>query len=118
MAKNKILVCPEDAITLTTAKEFTLTYQGGNIDIFVVNWSNVFYAYRNSCPHTGVTLNWLAGQFFDYEQKYLQCATHGALFEVQTGLCLRGPCAGASLSALAVHKEDGALHVEINDAPP
>jgi nitrite reductase/ring-hydroxylating ferredoxin subunit len=33
----------------------------------------------------------------DLTQRYLLCANHGALFRVEDGFCLRGPCHGQSL---------------------
>lgn len=54
-------------------------------------------AYLNRCPHTGGPLDWLQGQFLAAEPGYIQCATHGALFRVEDGYCVDGPCVGASL---------------------
>lgn len=59
-------------------------------------------AYRNRCPHRGVTLNWVPGRFLDSDGRYLQCATHGALFRPEDGVCVAGPCVGERLPALAV----------------
>jgi nitrite reductase/ring-hydroxylating ferredoxin subunit len=44
-----------------------------------------------------VTLNWMPDQFLDLEGRYIQCATHGALFRFEDGLCLAGPCPGKRL---------------------
>jgi nitrite reductase/ring-hydroxylating ferredoxin subunit len=63
-------------------------------------------AYKNSCPHTGVNLEWQTDQFLDMTQSYIQCATHGALFRIDDGYCLRGPCAGDWLDSLQVVLED------------
>jgi len=57
------------------------------------------YCYLNSCPHTGVNLDWMPDQFLDISGELIQCATHGALFSIKTGLCIRGPCLGQSLKA-------------------
>ena len=38
-----------------------------------------------------------------------QCQTHGAIYEPDTGLCVRGPCAGASLFALEIVEENGVV---------
>ena len=65
------------------------------------------YAYINRCPHTGVNLEWLPNQFFDSSGHYLQCAVHGAIFEVEDGQCVRGPCAGDALTAVKVEERDG-----------
>ena len=57
-------------------------------------------AFRNSCPHTGAPMEWKPDQFLDIGNEFIQCAMHGALFDTQTGECLRGPCVGEFL-----HKE-------------
>jgi nitrite reductase/ring-hydroxylating ferredoxin subunit len=36
------------------------------------------------------------------DQGRLVCAAHGASFEMEQGLCVAGPCKGASLVAVAV----------------
>lgn len=53
--------------------------------------------FLNSCPHTGVRLDWRPNDFMDPANCYLQCAMHGALFETYNGLCIVGPCEGRSL---------------------
>jgi nitrite reductase/ring-hydroxylating ferredoxin subunit len=66
----------------------------------VVHRGGRLYAYRNRCPHTGVELNWLPGQFLSIDGEHIQCATHGALFRIEDGLCVYGPCSGQSLQPL------------------
>lgn len=58
------------------------------------------YVYRNLCPHRGIRLEWQPDQFLDYEGQYIQCATHGALFTIDGGECIAGPCPGESLTAV------------------
>ncbi len=80
--------------------------------IFVVARQGQYYAYRNSCPHLGVELNWLEDQFLDRDEALIQCATHGALFIIESGECIAGPCLGASLEALEVSVRDEALYLK------
>lgn len=76
--------------------------------VFAVRYEGKIFAYVNSCPHTGVSLNWQPHEFLDYDRQYIQCAMHGALFRIEDGYCIRGPCAGASLKAVKLHpKDDG-----------
>ncbi len=67
------------------------------------------YAYKNRCPHTGVNLEWLPNQFFDSSGQFLQCAVHGAIFEVENGQCVRGPCAGDALTSVAIDERHGEI---------
>ena len=65
--------------------------------IFVVRQSQETYLYQNRCPHLGLPLEWMPDQFLDRDGCYIQCATHGALFRIQDGVCIAGPCPGETL---------------------
>ncbi len=65
------------------------------------------FAYVNSCPHTGAPLDWAPGVFLDCEGEYIQCATHDALFRIDDGRCVHGPCRGERLEPVAVRCADG-----------
>ena len=83
--------------------------------LFVVRKDGQLYAYRNRCPHRGIPLEWLADQFLDHSASLIQCATHGALFLIESGECVAGPCAGQSLQELAIREDDQGIWVELND---
>lgn len=89
------------------ARGFTVPTDGAVRDVLLVRKNGVVFGYVNSCPHTGVALDWLPDQFLDLEERHIQCATHGALFRIEDGLCLAGPCAGDSLTTLPLVVEDG-----------
>lgn len=97
-----------------TAKEFVLTQFTPAIEIFVACKNGRFYGYLNRCPHTGVNLNWQPDQFFDFHNEYVQCCIHGALFRVDNGYCVRGPCAGLSLKAVNIVIQSGVLYYKGN----
>jgi nitrite reductase/ring-hydroxylating ferredoxin subunit len=56
--------------------------------------------FRNRCPHRGIELDWVPGAFLAVDGHHLQCATHGALFDPLSGVCISGPCAGDALQRL------------------
>lgn len=58
-----------------------------------------------------MTLDWVENRFFDAAETHLLCATHGATYEPDTGLCVAGPCVGEILHALPVFVVDGAIWV-------
>ncbi len=58
-------------------------------------------AYRNVCPHVPIPLD-RGGEPLMTEEGFLACRNHGALFAVEDGFCVAGPCAGESLEPLAV----------------
>lgn len=106
------LLTNTDAIADGSAMEFVVDNGGMQLELFVVNDNQQFFAFRNKCPHTGVNLNWQPNQFFDIDNEFLQCSTHGALFRVNDGYCVRGPCAGASLVSLPLKIESGNIYIE------
>ncbi len=67
--------------------------------------------YLNSCPHQGVRLDWQPGVLLDVAGEHLQCSMHGALFRLEDGYCLFGPCAGRALLAVEFEAVDGELRL-------
>lgn len=82
---------------------------------FVIRHRGDIYAYLNHCPHLGIELNWLPNRFMDTDNCFIQCANHGALFTVDDGHCIAGPCAGDHLIPLALQREDGEIRVTLPD---
>jgi len=39
------------------------------------------------------------------------CTNHGAMFDVESGLCTHGPCEGAYLEGLEVRADDGTVYL-------
>ena len=89
------------------------TLQQGDrlLDVLVVRRGQGVYAYVNSCPHTGSPLDWNEHEFLSPDRRHLQCATHAALFRLTDGVCVAGPCAGASLSGIPVSVKSGLVVV-------
>ncbi len=50
--------------------------------LFAIRQDNQLYAYWNSCPHMGIPLNWMPEKFLDLDGIFLQCSSHGALFQI------------------------------------
>ena len=80
--------------------------------VFVVRTGGAVRAYENSCPHTLGPLDWVPDQFLTREKDMILCATHGALFRIEDGHCLSGPCIGENLTPLPVSIEGDAVAVE------
>ena len=90
-----------------TAVCFGITRQGQEYPAFAIAYDGEVHAYVNVCPHRGTSLDWQPGEVFDESGLYLICATHGAQFEPDTGLCIAGPCQGACLQRIPVTLEAG-----------
>jgi nitrite reductase/ring-hydroxylating ferredoxin subunit len=100
---------PSAAVAAGCCKEYTISLNGEDMNLFVVHHQGQFFAYQNHCPHTGISLNWQADQFLDYSQSRIQCSMHGALFRIDDGYCEWGPCLGQSLQRLTVEEQQGQL---------
>ena len=80
---------------------------------FAVLFAGKYYAYKNKCKHLAVELDWDNNEFFEEEDRFIVCATHGALYEPSTGKCLMGPCSGKSLEALKIKIDQEKLIITI-----
>jgi nitrite reductase/ring-hydroxylating ferredoxin subunit len=75
----------------------------GNDSLFVVRKGAQLYAYLDICPHYGSTsLPWKRHQYLDGTSNYIVCSAHGALFDIESGRCIRGACVGQSLKKIEV----------------
>jgi len=70
------------------------------ISVMVIRNGGDIHVYINSCPHVGVPLDLNQGRFFDRSGEHIQCSYHGALFRIDDGMCVFGPCEGAALTRI------------------
>jgi nitrite reductase/ring-hydroxylating ferredoxin subunit len=84
--------------------KFRLARDGGIVDGFVVRVGDDYHAYVNRCPHVGAPLDLWPNEFLSEDGRLVVCATHGAIFQPDSGRCVGGPCAGDRLTRLAVRR--------------
>jgi len=84
----------------------------GRDTMFVVRRRGV-YAYRDACPHwPGTPMSWRKDAYLSGDRERIVCAAHGAQFEIETGLCVLGPCIGQSLTPVPlIETDDGEIHL-------
>ena len=111
MSAHRIELCSLNELPAKGCRSFDLQHAGQEISLFIVHQQGQLYAYHNMCPHRGIRLEWLPDQFLDIDGHFIQCATHGALFQPDSGLCIAGPCSGQSLTAIPVEIRDGIIGV-------
>lgn len=96
---------------------FAVTWPSGERrGVLAVRRGPLIFAYINSCPHVGAPLDLEAGRFLNLERTHIICSTHGAIFRIEDGHCVRGPCVGKSLAPVAVDVRDGLVLV-VESAP-
>ncbi len=102
----KIAEIDENGKEVTVAADSTVSY------IMLFQHAGSVRAFLNVCPHQGRALNWAPDRFLFSPDKLLVCAHHGASFELDTGVCLEGPCQGASLRIVKIRLEDGSVWLD------
>ncbi|MBA6062172.1 Rieske (2Fe-2S) protein [Pseudomonas juntendi] len=83
----------------------TRAFSVDGLQLFGVRRQAQVYLYRNRCPHKGIPLNWAQERFLDDSASLIQCGHHGALFLIESGECVAGPCDGEQLQALGCHED-------------
>ena len=93
-------------------KKFLLRCDGREIEGFVLYYGGAHHAYVNRCRHVPMGLDWVENQFFTEDGRFLQCATHGACYEPETGECVAGPPCGRTLYRIPLRVEGDAILAE------
>lgn len=96
-------ICAESELAERQARGFFVAGR----EVVLVRVGTAVHAYVNRCPHRGTSLDWAPNRFMSADGQHLQCATHGALFRPEDGVCVLGPCAGEKLEPLRIERVDG-----------
>ena len=102
---KKTFICNTQDIDEMKAKEFSIGEDPEKLELFIIKKNDVLYAYKNTCPHARVNLNWNKNQFLDFTETAIQCSLHFAQFTIETGRCFYGPCEGKTLDKIPLQIE-------------
>lgn len=97
-----IRLAPLADIADGAARGFRVQLSAGRFDGVAVRTGDTVTGYVDLCPHAGVPL---AGAPDAYQVHrvstgaLIACCWHGALFQVDDGICISGPCKGQRLEA-------------------
>lgn len=97
-----------DLVDSGLAVAFDVVYLGRTCRAFAIRYQGRVYAYLNQCNHVQMEMDYLPNRFFDLTGHRLICATHGALYQPETGACTGGPCRGG-LVRIALDEETGVV---------
>jgi nitrite reductase/ring-hydroxylating ferredoxin subunit len=92
-------------------------FQLPQASLLVVRTRGGIRVFLNRCPHLGVPLQWQRDRFLDAEGMFIRCATHGALFEKDSGLCILGPCRGDSLWQIDCTLDEDRILIDDQELP-
>ena len=109
---SRAVLCRLEDIEDGGSAGFTSAVDGKPRMLLAVRKGECIFVYINSCPHIGVPLDFHPGKFLSRDQKHIICSTHGALFDIEDGLCVSGPCRNAHLKAVTVSVEGGSVLIE------
>jgi nitrite reductase/ring-hydroxylating ferredoxin subunit len=111
-------LCRLDEIVDGTARGFAIA--GALRDtMFVVRRGDCVRGWLNACPHVdGAPLAWRKDAYLSGDGRAIVCYGHGAVFDMNTGVCTKGPCIGQSLTPVDLEPDvDGILWVSQEPEP-
>lgn len=100
---------PLDLIPNNKARSFVLQMRAGRFHGFVVRRGDDVYGYVDRCPHMGLPLAQTLDAYLAPDASVIACSWHAALFRIEDGACVGGPCPGARLTPWPVSVVDGML---------
>lgn len=105
-------VCLESDLIEGVARSFQYCRDGVKREGLILRAAHEIVAFENACRHLPVSLDGGTGDFLITDQNHLICHAHAATYEVSTGLCVRGPCAGLSLKRIPVTISKNEIWIE------
>lgn len=108
-----VAVCALADIADGQARGFSLGAGAGRREVLVARRGDAVFAYDNRCPHRGTPLDWVPDRFMSPDGCHLQCATHGARFRVEDGMCIAGPCLGLPLTPVPASVRAGTVVLDL-----
>lgn len=96
-------LCHVDDVAEGQARGFG-PLEGSKRKVIVIRRNGVLHAWLDACPHysTGTPMAWKTDAYLNGERTHLTCHSHNALFEIDTGECVLGPCLGQSLTRIEI----------------
>jgi len=112
-AKIEVGVGRLDELDDPGCREFRIGEGAWPFKGFVVRQGEEVCAYQNKCAHAGHPLNWRPDSFLTPDGSQIICSSHGAVYDIRSGVCVGGPCPGKKLRALNVQIREGLVIVHV-----
>ena len=103
------LICESDQLSEDDALRFLLK----DYNLILIRRKGKLFGYRNECPHMNLPLTTRSKAILSNEQDHLLCSQHAAEFDIQNGLCVKGPCVGMELETVEVELIDGKIFLKV-----
>ena len=108
---NTTRLCAVEDVPDGGVHELVAQVQGDAESLLLLRAGESVKVFFNLCPHAGRRLDFAPNRFM-LDDGLLVCAAHGACFEIPGGLCVAGPCRGASLREVPSRVIDGAVWLQ------
>ena len=100
---------PVDAVKDGGARNYVLQLHAGRFHGFVVRRGGEVFGYVDRCPHMGLPLAQMLDAYLTPDGGLIACSWHSALFAIEDGRCVGGPCMGQRLDPWPVRVVDGRI---------
>ena len=115
MSDSFFRLCGLEELSDPGSREFSWGEDDWPLEFFVVRSGGEVFGFVNQCPHQGHALNWQPDRFLTREGDLILCNSHGARFRIVDGMCVSGPCPGASLRSVTLTMKDGQVMADENE---
>lgn len=99
-----------DLIVDGGARNYVLQIGDKRFHGFVVRKGEAVFGYVDRCPHAGLPLAQQLDHYLTPDGGLIACSWHGAVFTVEAGVCVGGPCVGAKLAPWPVESREGRIY--------
>ena len=104
-----VALCALDDIAEPGSRGFVLQIGEAYFHGFVVRKNGAVAGYVDRCPHMGLPLAQQLDAYLTPDRGLIACSWHAALFRIEDGACVGGPCGGARLTPWPVTVVDGGI---------
>lgn len=94
-----------DLVEGGSAIPFDVVDDGEACRAFAIRYDGLPQAYLNRCSHVPVELDLQPNRVFDDSGQWLVCASHGAVYQPDTGQCAGGPCRGGLVKIMLLERD-------------
>ena len=104
---RSVALCRFDELVVGSARGFDPDGVGSDTLFVLRGRGDAVRAYVNFCPHQGARLEYRKDRFLSHDGQYIVCHAHGAYFDADSGICVRGAALGQSRQAVPCGLERG-----------
>jgi nitrite reductase/ring-hydroxylating ferredoxin subunit len=113
MASSTVSLCRLDELPEGESRGFDPLGNGYDT-MFVVRRGTRLHAWRDACPHlNGAPMAWRKDEYLNAGRDRIMCSSHGAQFDIVTGVCILGPCIGQALKPVHLSVRGDTLFVDM-----